>query len=172
MDAFFNFCLLVLLKKFVVFLNKTGLSFPKLRQIGVPTKIRPITRPGFTIRQKLAASGIILVWTYEKVGRLRLLNASFCLTLGLLFLTIYLPPIHTPVIDWQAGEFLTNSDRRSSYLLKIDLFQLIKKHPQEKKGEARNVCSTKEVYGEAIVFCFVASKNYNWHLIDIWKLLF
>ena len=32
-------------------------------------KIRRITLPRFAIRQKLAASGIIRVWTYEKVGR-------------------------------------------------------------------------------------------------------
>ena len=32
-------------------------------------KLGGITRPGLAIRQKLAASGIIPVWTYEKVGR-------------------------------------------------------------------------------------------------------
>ena len=31
-------------------------------------KIRQITRSRLAIRQKLAASGIICVWTYEKVG--------------------------------------------------------------------------------------------------------
>ena len=33
------------------------------------TKIQRITQPRFAIRQKLAASGIICEWTYEKVGR-------------------------------------------------------------------------------------------------------
>ena len=33
------------------------------------TKIRRITRPRFAIRQKLAASEIIRLWNYEKVGR-------------------------------------------------------------------------------------------------------
>ena len=33
------------------------------------SKIRQITRPCLAIRQKLAASGIIRVWTYEKVGQ-------------------------------------------------------------------------------------------------------
>ena len=32
-------------------------------------KIRQITRPRFAFRQKLATSGIIRVWTYEKVGQ-------------------------------------------------------------------------------------------------------
>ena len=32
-------------------------------------KIRRITQPRFAIRQKLTASAIIRVWTYEKVGR-------------------------------------------------------------------------------------------------------
>ena len=31
-------------------------------------KIRQITWPRFAIRQKLATSGIIRVWPYEKVG--------------------------------------------------------------------------------------------------------
>ena len=33
------------------------------------SKIRQITRPRFAIRQKLAALGIICVWTYEKLDR-------------------------------------------------------------------------------------------------------
>ena len=32
-------------------------------------KIRRITQPPLAIRLKLAASGIIRIWTYEKVGR-------------------------------------------------------------------------------------------------------
>ena len=33
-------------------------------------KIQRVTQPCFSIRQKLAASGIICAWTFEKVGRI------------------------------------------------------------------------------------------------------
>ena len=40
-----------------------------MSNIRIKVKIWQITRPHFAIRQKLAASGIIRLWTYEKVGQ-------------------------------------------------------------------------------------------------------
>ena len=44
-------------------------AYDSLPQVSYYIKLGRITRPGFAIRQKLSASGIIRVWTYEKVGR-------------------------------------------------------------------------------------------------------
>ena len=50
----------------VVFLNQSPKYF---WAESVYSKIRHLTQPRFAFSQKLAALGIIRVWTYEKVGR-------------------------------------------------------------------------------------------------------